>query len=806
MEKILIIGGAGFVGSNLAYYLKDYGYNITVLDNLVRRGVENNLPEFKLKGIDFIHGDIRNPEDLNNIKNINIVLNCAAQPTALNYENPTFDITNNTLGTLNVLEFCRRNGCGLIFWSTNKVYSGEVCNSLKLDFTTSNTRFYWDKSISPFQGFNRFSGFSENLSIDGKEHSIYGVSKVMADLMVQEWASAFNIPSIVNRFSCLSKDTLIRTKYGDTKLCDIFKECNVMTNNHYKKTSTGSFLNGKEELYKLTTKNGYTIKATKDHLLYCPEGYKAVKDINYGSFIEILPNSQIRINHNLLPDENIITEEMMRAFLNREDLYFSKSFVERAIKQLTKQGLLPLKYNNKFIYILAQMTGYFFGDGHIGLKNSKRKDNGKNQTLLTLQIYDKFDENLLLIKDDLKEMGVYCSDIFTNYSESKLACGQIIKGTSKKICVSNNAFNSLMFLLGVPSGRKASKEYLIPDWILKSHKDVKAAFLSGIFGAEGSCPNVLTSNRKGNIKFELKCLGLTQCKNVNLKSNLYDFMGQIGTLLKEFGIKSSFYDTLTYDNNDGSTSFGREIRIGQSVEVYKLFGQIGFSYNKKRQRNLSFINEFNKTNLSVLYYDNWIKERTFKTSGSDMLWDYIISKEKSEITEVMDMTIPDGNNFIANGFHVHNCLAGPNQWGKAEQGWLTWFAIANHFKLPIKVYGFGGRQVRDYLFIDDLCNLIHKQIKDINNFKGEVFNVGGGINQTTSVKEAINHLDSNYKEFVGIDYIEKTRRADQAIYISDVTKVCHTFDWKPKIKLEEGYIKVFKWIKENESKLESLYL
>lgn len=349
--NILIIGGAGFVGSNLAYHFNNKGNHVTVMDNLVRRGVENNLPIFRQKGIEFVHGDIRNKEDFDNLSGkFDVILECAAQPSAINYANPIFDITNNFNGVLNVVEYARKIGAGVIFWSTNKCYTGEVVN--QVPFVKAGDRYIWDDEKYQLEGWTLDRGFSEKLSVDGKDHSIYGVSKIAADLLIQEWADAFDVPSVINRFSC---------------------------------------------------------------------------------------------------------------------------------------------------------------------------------------------------------------------------------------------------------------------------------------------------------------------------------------------------------------------------------------------------------------------------------------------------------------------LAGPNQWGKAEQGWVTWFAIANELGLPLTIFGWGGNQVRDYLFAEDICRLIEKEIEQLQQHRGEVFNVGGGVLHSVSVNEAIKFLEKNYKPWSDIITVNEERRADQAIYITDITKVTETFDWKPEVSLKEGYAKVFEWIQENKAILEKLY-
>lgn len=349
MAKILIIGGAGFVGSNLAIHLTSIGNKVTVVDNLVRRGSECNLLQFKKLGIEFIHCDIRNKEDFKSLGEYDVVLNCAAQPSAINYSNPEFDFTNNTIGVVNILEYCRQRKTPIIFWSTNKCYSGKLINSIP--YKKVGNKFVWAASkYTHLVGWST-KGFNEELDVNGTDHSIYGASKIAADLLVQEWSDAFKIPAICNRFSC---------------------------------------------------------------------------------------------------------------------------------------------------------------------------------------------------------------------------------------------------------------------------------------------------------------------------------------------------------------------------------------------------------------------------------------------------------------------LAGPNQWGKAEQGWVTWFAIANELELPIDIFGYDGNQVRDCLFTDDINSLITLQINDIDKHFGSVFNVGGGIENTISVREAISILETKNKSFTSIS-VHPERRADQAIYISDITKVTKAFNWKPTITIEQGYTLILNWVKENRSLLESLY-
>jgi CDP-paratose 2-epimerase len=201
--KFLITGGAGFVGGNLAVMLERDGHEVLCVDNLSRRGSENNLKRFRdIKGITFEHCDIRNKEDLDKLKfSPDIVLECSAQTTAIDgYQHPIYDFTNNTSGVVNVLEFCRHRNSGIIFWSSNKAYSGDFCNSIPID--EKETRFDWCETNVKTRGWS-LQGFNEEADMNGGNHTIYGVTKNAADLLIQEWASAFNVPAIVNRFSCL---------------------------------------------------------------------------------------------------------------------------------------------------------------------------------------------------------------------------------------------------------------------------------------------------------------------------------------------------------------------------------------------------------------------------------------------------------------------------------------------------------------------------------------------------------------------------------------------------------------------------
>ena len=202
-KKYLITGGAGFVGGNLAIDLAAEGHEVLCVDNLSRRGSELNLHRLNKESIKFQHCDIRCLEDIKRLSfDADIVLECSAQTTAVDgYAHPVYDFTNNTLGVVNVLEYCREKEASIIFWSSNKAYSSEFCNSIPIKIL--DTRYAWDAS-SDFSvtGWSE-NGFNESAPTYGGNHTIYGATKNAADILITEWSHAFKIPAIVNRFSCL---------------------------------------------------------------------------------------------------------------------------------------------------------------------------------------------------------------------------------------------------------------------------------------------------------------------------------------------------------------------------------------------------------------------------------------------------------------------------------------------------------------------------------------------------------------------------------------------------------------------------
>lgn len=143
-----------------------------------------------------------------------------------------------------------------------------------------------------------------------------------------------------------------------------------------------------------------------------------------------------------------------------------------------------------------------------------------------------------------------------------------------------------------------------------------------------------------------------------------------------------------------------------------------------------------------------------------------------------------------------SCIYGPHQFGIEDQGWVAWFLIAIHLNKPIVIYG-NGKQVRDLLYIDDLIKAFDLAIKHIDKTKGQVYNIGGGPNNSISIWLEFKPLLEKLTGRRIKEAFSSLRPGDQPIYISNIEKAKRDFGWQPKIDIDEGIKRLYSWIKDN---------
>jgi CDP-paratose 2-epimerase len=195
---VVITGGAGFIGASLAVGLasRHPSWELVALDNLRRRGSELNLPRLAEAGVTFQHGDVRDPDDLLAVGGTDALLECSAEPSVLagSDGSPDYVIQTNLVGAYNCLELARRSEAQFIFLSTSRVYP--VASLQALDYLEAETRLVLADQ-QPFHGASS-QGIAETFPLDGAR-TLYGATKLSAELLVAEYAAAYGLATVVNR-------------------------------------------------------------------------------------------------------------------------------------------------------------------------------------------------------------------------------------------------------------------------------------------------------------------------------------------------------------------------------------------------------------------------------------------------------------------------------------------------------------------------------------------------------------------------------------------------------------------------------
>jgi CDP-paratose 2-epimerase len=201
--RILITGGAGFVGANLGVRLAEShpDWDVIALDNLYRRGSELNLARLERAGIEFIEADVRSPEALARVPEIDALVECSADPSVLTGTDGEtgYAVHTNLMGAYNCLELARRDDAQFVFLSTSRVYPIEP--QRRLAYSEGETRFEL-AAEQPVAGASA-EGISEGFPLDG-QRSLYGATKLAAELLIEEYAAGFGMRATVNRCGVIS--------------------------------------------------------------------------------------------------------------------------------------------------------------------------------------------------------------------------------------------------------------------------------------------------------------------------------------------------------------------------------------------------------------------------------------------------------------------------------------------------------------------------------------------------------------------------------------------------------------------------
>jgi len=203
LKTVLVTGGAGFVGTRLAIGLRERGLadRVIALDNLRRRGSELNLTALRAAGVEFIHGDVRVPDDLAEVGPVDAIIECSAEPSVLaGYTSaPAYVTQTNLGGTIHCLEYARQHGAAMIYLSSSRVYPIAALQGLRL--REAATRYELE-DVQTLPGIGP-AGIREDFPLEGAR-SLYGTTKLCGELLAQEYAAMYGLRVVINRCGLLT--------------------------------------------------------------------------------------------------------------------------------------------------------------------------------------------------------------------------------------------------------------------------------------------------------------------------------------------------------------------------------------------------------------------------------------------------------------------------------------------------------------------------------------------------------------------------------------------------------------------------
>ena len=146
----------------------------------------------------------------------------------------------------------------------------------------------------------------------------------------------------------------------------------------------------------------------------------------------------------------------------------------------------------------------------------------------------------------------------------------------------------------------------------------------------------------------------------------------------------------------------------------------------------------------------------------------------------------------------HSSMYGGRQYATYDQGWIGWFCevalkIKNHIlKDPFTISG-NGKQVRDVLHAEDMIDLYYSIAQNIDTIKGQVFNIGGGINNSLSLLELFDLLENELDVKLSYDILP-VRKSDQKVFVADINKIKKYCGWQPKVDALSGIRQMLEWV------------
>ena len=301
-------------------------------------------------------------------------------------------------------------------------------------------------------------------------------------------------------------------------------------------------------------------------------------------------------------------------------------------------------------------------------------------------------------------------------------------------------------------------------------------------------------SRKGS-KYNLNLLKKSKVKNIRL---------DIGQLDKIYKLPK--YDLIIDCCAEASVEVSR-IDLDKVINT-NLIGTINIL--KKAKKDKSKIIFLSSSRVNSIANINKIIKKNYnlkKNLITNQLIDekFEVSKPKSiyGFTKyASEMLIEEFNYAFGLKYIINRCgvISGPLQFGKQDQGFVSLWVRHHLRKKKLRYIGYGGHgnQVRDVLHINDLCDLIYKQIKNINKISNKLFVVGGSKKSFTSLKNLTKICQKITGNKILISKKKDTSIYDIPYFISNNQKVSKAYGWKPKKKISDIVTDITNWIKKDE--------
>ena len=201
------------------------------------------------------------------------------------------------------------------------------------------------------------------------------------------------------------------------------------------------------------------------------------------------------------------------------------------------------------------------------------------------------------------------------------------------------------------------------------------------------------------------------------------------------------------------------------------------------------------TNLKKPIKTKKVVNESFETVSASSLYGFTkLASEKL----IKEMFFKRNLQFMINRFGV---IAGPWQFGKQDQGFVSLWVAKHFLKKKLSYIGFGGRgnQVRDVIHIDDVCEIIYLQIIRMKKIYNKTFNIGGGLKNSISLKDLSFKCQKLTTNKIRINSVLKTSIFDVPYYVSDNSKIFKNYSWKPKRNIDRIIKDIYYWLANNKT-------